>query len=56
MSSEAESASAKSHGLSVRQALMQEWYNGREALIREAERLAEITLRAPKRNGRARSH
>ena len=25
----------KSHGLSVREALIQEWYNGREALIRD---------------------
>jgi enoyl-CoA hydratase len=25
----------KSHGLSVREALIQEWYNGREALIED---------------------
>ena len=25
----------KNHGLSVREALIQEWYNGREALVRD---------------------
>jgi enoyl-CoA hydratase len=25
----------KSHGLSIREALIQEWYNGREALIED---------------------
>ena len=38
----------KSHGLSLREALIQEWYNGREALVRDGGDRSEPLSRRPR--------